>query len=194
MSVHKVLLIVGLVILLVACTQPEPAATPTPAVDLQATIEALRAEPTPMVVVIATATPTATPTNTPTPTPTPTATPISGLQQYAKTCGTVTELLMDSDTWGDVTQNAQFAYQTMESLTPPEGLEIYHDSLLDRFAATVAVAEQQSPNKTLEEEQTKASDPQSVTNLVSSAARLSAVTDTLASNTRDTLVSSGCLY
>ena len=45
----KALLIVGLVILLLACTQPEPTSTPTPAADLQATIEALRAEPTPMV-------------------------------------------------------------------------------------------------------------------------------------------------
>ena len=50
----KVLLIVGLLVLL-GCA---PQATPTPTTDLQATIEALRAEPTPMVVVIATSTPT----------------------------------------------------------------------------------------------------------------------------------------
>ena len=162
----KALLIVGLLVLL-GCA---PQATPTPTIDLQATIEALRTEPTPMVVVIATSTPTATPTSTPTPT-TPTPMPIptlipnpAVLQWYAEKCGTA---IHTSNTTLDDT------LKVLKSLPPPRGLEIFHERMIDMIA-TINAYEYHTADVQI------------------SISQFEDIKEGIAEDARDTLSSSGC--
>ena len=73
---RSALLIVGLLVVLIACREIEPTATPTHEPTPETVITPVLSTPTPVPEPTATATPLPTPTNTPTPpTPTPTYTP-----------------------------------------------------------------------------------------------------------------------